>query len=363
MKKYSIYLLAAAAALLSTACGSGSESVDAAPEVTFTTEITRVGALTELPDGAQMNVYLAKGSTISRTDEMRLAVRTGGVFKGSPAITLKPEEEYRLFAIYPYEKEAVDPTVYPVTVASQTDYLYSGASAPVTYQKPSATVTMRHAMAMIALDIRSYVGGRLQAVSIDHSAFPTEGTLRVSSGRITATKFGAYTLTCNIPLSQAGGTGNDASFFVIPFTAGADMQLTLTVDGKNYACTLPAMAFDRSQKYLLHLNLTEGGLALMADRTEVISLDEPGDGQPSESYSLLRVTHTGETFSAPTAEGTGLYGFIHWGDETGCAYDAATPPHVYGSVQTRVVTLDLWNAESVQLESLSGVSEIDFSKF
>lgn len=363
MKKYSIYLLAAAAALVSAACGSGSDSVDTPSEVTFTTEVTRVGALTELPDGAQMNVYLAKGTTLSRTDEMRKAVRTGGVWKGQPSITLQPEEELRLFAVYPYEQSAADATIYPVTVASQTDYLYSGAGAVVTYQKPSTSVKMRHAMAMLALDIRSYVGGRLKSIAIDDPAFPTEGTLRISNGRITATKFGAYTHACDVALSEKGGTGDAASFFVIPFTAGADMRMTLTIDGKPYVCTLPATAFDRSSKYLLHLNLTEAGLSLLADQTEVISLDEPGAGQQTEKYGLLRVTHNAETFAAPLVQGTGLYGQVYWGDDTSGAYEAGRSIHTYSSVGTHIVSIDLWNAESVQFESLAGVSEIDLSKF
>lgn len=365
MKKYSIYLLAAAAGLLATACGGGSDSVDTASEVTFTTEITRVGVLTELADGAQMCLYVAKGSTVSRTDELHKAVRQSGVWKGSPSVTLQPEEERRLFAIYPFDQNAADPTAYPVTVAAQEDVLFSGAGALVTYQKPAASLKMRHAMAMLAFDIRSYVGGTLQSVTVaDEAAFPTEGTLRVSSGRITETKRGAYTHACNVKLSQGGGTGDAAAFFVIPFTAKASTQLTLTVDGKAYACSLPAQLYDRGTKYVLHLNLTEAGLTLLEDQTETVSLDEPGSGLPTgEPYSLLRVTHNATDFTVPTVAGTGAYGYIHWGVEGAAERYEAGKKYVYPSAQPYVVAIDLWNATGVQFGSLTGVSEIDFSKF
>lgn len=365
MKKYSIYLLSAAAGLLATACGGGSDSVDAASEVTFTTEVTRVGVLTELADGAQMNVYLAKSSTVSRTDEMRKAVRQGGVWKGSPSITLQPDEERRLFAIYPFDQTATDPTAYPVTVAAQEDYLYSGAGAPVTYQKPTTSLKMRHAMAMLAFDIRSYVGGALQSVTVaDDANFPIEGTLRVSSGRITESKRGSYTHVCDVKLSQGGGTGDAAAFFVIPFTAKASTQLTLTVDGKTHVCTLPARTYERGMKYLLHLNLTEAGLTLLEDQTEEISLDEPGIGQPTdETYGLLRVTHAASTFTVPSVAGTGVYGYVYWGVDTAAERYEAGRKYTYPVAQPYVVSIDLWNATGVQFGSLEGISEIDLSKF
>ena len=68
MKKYSIYLFAAATALLSAACSSGSDSAGADPEVTFTTEVTRTDVQTALGSGAQMNVYLSQtGTVVSKT--------------------------------------------------------------------------------------------------------------------------------------------------------------------------------------------------------------------------------------------------------------------------------------------------------
>lgn len=362
MKKYSIYLFAAAA-LFATACTSSSDSVDTPTEVTFTTEVTRADVQTELGSGEQMSVYLSStGTVVSKTATMHLAVCSGGTWKGNPSITLQPNEESYLFAIYPYDQTATNASEFPVTLAAQVDYLYSGTGVSVSYSKPSVALKMRHAMAVLAFDIRSYVGGTLSQIEIGNSTFPTAGTLRVTSGKITPTAYGTYTYACNATLSEQGTAMGQASIFVFPFTvAGTGMDVKMKIGDTQYSCSLPVMSYEGNSKYLFHMNLTESGLSIAGD-PEVISLDEAGTALPEESYGRIQVTHSAETFTVTQIAGTDAYGTIYWGDQSSDSYKAGIS-HTYGSAARYVTSIDLWNATSVTFGSLDGVEEIDFSSF
>lgn len=365
MKKYSIYLFAAAAALLSAACSSGSDSVDTDPEVTFTTEVTRADVQTALGSGAQMNVYLSQtGTVVSKTAVLHQGLCTGSTWKGVPPIYLKPKEEQFLFAIWPYAQEATDATKYPVTAAAQTDYLYSGAGVSVSYEKPTAVLKMRHAMAIFAFDVRSYVGGRLSRIEIGGEEFPTAGELRVTSGKITVRETGSYAHTCDLALSEQG-SGDGATFFVIPFELkpAKEVEVKMQVGGKEYSCQLPVREYKGNTKYVFHTNLTEAGLSLLPEQVEEISLDEAAGVQPAGAhYGLLRIKHHAESIVVPEVAGTEPWGMIYWGDGKSEPY-ASGKSYTYTTPGAQLLSIDLWGADGATFSSLKGIEEIDFSKF
>ena len=353
MKKYSIYLFAAATALLSAACSSGSDSAGADPEVTFTTEVTRTDVQTALGSGAQMNVYLSQtGTVVSKTAVLHQGLCTGSTWKGVPPIYLKPKEEQFLFAIWPYAQEATDATKYPVTAAAQTDYLYS------------AVLKMRHAMAIFAFDVRSYVGGRLSRIEIGGEEFPTAGELRVTSGKITVRETGSYAHTCDLALSEQG-SGDGVTFFVIPFELkpAKEVEVKMQVGDKEYTCQLPAREYMGNTKYVFHTNLTEAGLSLLPEQIEEISLDEAAGVQPAAAhYGLLRIKHNAESIVVPEVAGTEPWGMISWGDGKSEPY-ASGKSYTYTTPGAQLLSIDLWGADGVTFSSLKGIEEIDFSKF
>lgn len=369
MKSYIKILVAALFAMGVAACSSGDGGGgEALPQVTFTTEILSRAALTDVKstfaNGDRMSVYRTKNNAISgETPTVHSASCNNGSWTPTPAIELKKEEKFYIFAIYPFDANASDPTAYPISVAAQADYMYSSTGVAASYEAPAIVLRMRHAMAILAFNIRSYVGGALTAIAVNDPAFPTEGTLRVT-GSTTPTKFGAYTKTMNVATSEAGWTTDHPGMFIIPHqSASAGLTVKLTIGGKEYPVTLPAANFTAGKKYVASLMLTEQGLTMESNTLQIISLDEPTPEVAAPSYGMVSITHHAAAIKSPTFTGaTAPYGFVYWGDSTNDPYSAEAA-HSYLSAGQFVMKVDIWNAEEVAVSDLSGIEQIDLSKF
>lgn len=367
MKKYMKYTLGALALMTLTACGGGGGG-EKFSEVTFTTEIqTRAVApnvLSDFTSGDRMNIYKSEKAQISLDmTTTHQASYSAGVWKGSPAITLDGGETAYFFAAYPYQADADNPLEIPVKVADQVDVLYSGGGVSVSDTDPTGSLSMRHAMAIIAFNIQSYIGGKLEKIELDSEQFPLEGTMRITSGRITATTMGPYTHTCSAALNPKGWTTDHPSVLVIPYTTGsAGLPLHFTIDGKNFDIDLPKSTFSMANKYVYTLIYTEAGLALKSETPEVIDLNAGSEAPAEEAYSHLKVVVNGGTLNVPVLGGTGAYGFVSWGDESRDEY-ASDLLHSYPGSGPYTLMLDAWNAETVTMMGIKGVTEIDLSKF
>lgn len=367
MKNCMKYTMGALALLSLTACG-GSEGGSKFSEVTFTTEIqtraTAANVLTDFASGDRMNIYKTEKAQISLdVTTAHQASFSGGVWKGSPAITLNGGETAYFFAAYPYQAAAENPLEIPVKVADQKDVLYSGAGVSVSESSPSGSFKMSHAMAVLAFNIQSYVGGKLQAIELDSEHFPLEGTMRITSGRITATTTGPYTHTCDATLTPQGWTTNHPSVFVIPYTVGsAGLPIHFTIDGKNYDIDLPKTSYAMAKKYVYTLILTDAGLTLKSETPTVIDLSAVMETPAEERYSHVKVVVGYDMVQVPVVTGQNTYGFVYWGDDSRSDY-AADLTHSYSTMGPYTIMMDMWNAETVTMTGIRGVSEIDLSKF
>lgn len=368
MKRYityfSVLLLAAGISSCSSSSGDGApKTVD----VTFTTEILHRSAVTEIltqfNNGDRLTLFHSASNAVSSGEvSVGAAGYTDGVWHPVPAVQLAPQEKRYIFAIYPYDAAATDPTAFPVTVASQQDYMFSGTGLGVTYEAPTATLRMRHAMAILSFDIRSYAGGTLQSIAVDSKEFPIEGTLR-ATGALSVTKTGAYTKTMSVPLSQQGFTADQPGMFIIPHkTADAGLEVTLKISDKEYKVTLPPSTFTAAKKYVASLAHTDQGVILLSDQLDIIAFNEQTEAEAPAPYSMLSMKINGQSSLAPVIFGASPYGYIYWGDGQQEPYTEGAA-HGYERSGSYTVKLDLWNASKATLPSLEGVEEVDFSKF
>ena len=367
MKKYMKYTLGALALIALTACG-GSEGGSKFTEVTFTTEVlSRAVAPTVLSDfkaGDRMNIYKTDKAQISLDmTTTHQASYNGSNWTGVPAITMQGGETAYFFAAYPYQTAAENPLEIPVKTADQADVLYSGGGVAVSESNPSGRFSMRHAMAILAFNIQSYIGGKLQSIEFDSEQFPLEGTMRITSGRITTTVEGPYTHTCNASLTPQGWTTDHPSVLIIPYTVGsAGLPLHFTIDGKSFDIDLPKTTFSMAKKYIYTLIYTDAGLTLKSEKPETIDLNAEANAPTQEIYNHLKVIVKGGTLNVPVVTGASPYGFVFWGDESQEEY-AAELVHTYPGTGSYTMMLDVWNAETVTMTGIKGVTEIDLSKF
>lgn len=376
MKNLVKYILFAAVLFVASCSSSDVEETPPSPtptpirevEVTFTTSVqTRVqrdDVVTLLGEDDVLALFSARETDgAAEKSGPGRAECSQGVWRGVPAVMLAPEETASLCAAYPYLSDAGDPEAFPVSVAAQTDYLYSGPAVRVNFRQPTAQLTLRHALCIVAFNIRSYVGGELRQIIVENELFPLEGTMSLADGAIRVTRAGAYTCDCVKTLARTGWTADHPGFFAIPHAVDAEQTaVVLRTAEKDYLVWLPATQLTAGKKYIFEVMLTEQGAVLMPDRTEVIPLDAETDPLPDDPFGTVGVTHTNPQYGVPAFFGSSPYGFVRWGDGADDPYAEALT-HQYAGSGPYTVLYEMWNAERVELSDLTGVERIDLSQF
>lgn len=346
--------------------GGGTSPAGKSAQLSISTTILTKAVTTAFASGDRMNLYLKTESSLSSADRATsLSATCGGDGKWSvaPATELGEEKSY-LFAFAPYSATASDPSAVPVSIAAQTDYLYSGTAVTVSASSPQGVLTMKHALSILAfnLSLEGYEGtGELTSVEL--SGIPTQGTLNVSTGTVTATEKGNYTL--NVQKTIANGWDEGVpQFFCLPFQPDAkETNVTFQIDGRNFVVSLPQTGMETGMKYVFHLVLTKNGLTLLEDLTEKISLNREGTATQPGDYATLRITYRSNHAKAPQLTGTGrVNGTIYWGDNQTTPYDVAAT-HTYASEGEHQVTVESWGAAQVSIGELQEVEEIDLGGF
>lgn len=367
-KSIYIYYILATSALIWSAC-SGDNGIKEEPEpvvetieLTFTTDVqtrANVEVNTSLEDGESMNIYVGGA--------LKKASRKNGIWSGEPSIIIPQNGSVSIQGAWPYNTSASSASAYPVDIESQKDYLYSGPTTKVTASNPKGNLIMKHAMAVLAFNINkeSYSGnGKLEKIYIEGNNFYTKGSLNISTGNITGTTAGDYTLKTDVTIQSGGWTSNIPAFFCLPFSSsGENINLAFTIDGKDYTCKLPKYGIIGATKYIFRLAITDYGLMFFPEQTIIVSLNNDADTMPASNYAVLGVTHTNKIFTAPSITGTLTFtGRIHWGDGISENY-TSTSTHNYSNSETHQLNIETWDAEEVSMKDLVGIKEIDLSEF
>ncbi|MBQ8673535.1 MAG: fimbrillin family protein [Bacteroides sp.] len=373
MKHIEKHIAMWAIAVLAVACSDDKEeeNVPQTVKVSFTTEVqTRATSqvVTDLEkDGSTMSVFVGTGSSLSNENAptAHKATRQGGTWNAMPSIELEEGEKCYLFAGYPYMENS-NPQAVPVNIKSQTDYLYSGSGVSVSYAAPTATLKLKHALCLLGFNIKkdNYDGeGKLQAISISGDGFYTEGLLNLQTGNIQGITTGSYTHTCNATLQANGWTTDIPEFFCLPpiTSTGENLTVSFKIDGKEYTCPLPKYSMARGIKYTFRLSLTDKNLTIF-NNPEIYNLDVTGDQMPDLEFALLKITHTNPTFYTPTFTGYNFMGIAYWGDGQQENFSASAT-HDYATEAPYSVSIETWGAESISLQNIKGITEIDFTEF
>lgn len=90
--------------------------------------------------------------------------------------------------------------------------------------------------------------------------------------------------------------------------------------------------------------------------------DNDENGQQEQVQKVL-ITFSGETFTVPLVYGPDFSeGKIFWGDDSEEAYEEGAS-HDYSAGGEYVVTLEVPDAETIELQDISGISVLDLSGF
>lgn len=352
-------------------CGGGSDDEVIVPEepkahLSISTTIQTRTVVTSFASGDKMNIFVKTSSSVSSSDYKSgvSASYNGSAWTLSPSVEL--QNEAYVFAAYPYSASG-DAQSIPVSVSPQTDYLYSGSGIKVSGSSPAASLTMKHALPMIAFNIvkGSYAGeGKLTAIEISGDALYNTGTMNVANGSITGKDKGNYSITTSKMIAKDGWTENFPQMFCLPFESdGSKVAVTLKIDGKYMKAVLPKQSITGGMKYLFRMALTEEGIMILANQTEIISLNKNTDQMTGGDVNELGILFVGNKAVLPTISGNGtISGSVYWGDSSQEPY-AASMTHAYSKEGEYQVKVQTFGATSFEFKDLETVEEIDLSRF
>lgn len=357
--------------LFMVACSGGGDDEVIVPEepkakLSISTTIQTRAVTTAFSSGDKMNVYVKTGNGITSTD-----YRTGisASYNGS-LWTLSPEVELQgdayVFASYPYIASAVANSV-DVSVSPQTDYLYSGNGVKVSGSSSTASLTMKHALPMIAFNIAkgNYTGeGKLSSIEITGENLYKTGTMNVANGEITGKDKGGYTIATSYTIVADGWKENLPQMFCLPFKSnGNNIKVTVTMDGKELETVLPAQNIVEGMKYLFRLVLTQDDIIMLSDQTEIVSLNKNTDEMSGGTINELSILYKGTKAVLPELTGSGkVTGTVIWGDGTQEPYSASLS-HAYSKEDNYQVYVQSVGATAVEFKNLEEVEEINLSGF
>lgn len=375
MKKHTRNIWALLFSLIVCSCGGsgdddGSDNGQETSGVSLsiTTSIQTRAVMTNFSSGQKMAIFVKNVGNPTASDfcQSVTASYNGSTWAISPSVPFKQSDKAYVYAVYPYSENITNASAIPVGIEGQTDYLYSGDAVAVAYSSPQAVLTMKHAMAMMAFNIVSqdYTSeGKLTSIKLAGDGLALSGTMNVSTGKITSTSKGEYTISANKTISASGWTDELPQFFCIPFSStGSNLTAVFNIDGKDHTVVLPKYEVAMGMKYVFRLVLTDNGLTILPAKTEAISLNKNDGVLVIDNYNTLRLTYTSQTVSIPEIKGSDVAGMVYWGDNTQEPYSYPLS-HTYSSNGEHNIMIETWGGEKAQLSDLSSVDVIDLTNF
>lgn len=330
---------------------------------------TKATVVTQLGDGDAMNVFAKSYNKIDAPDLAAdiKATHEQGAWKMVPEVKLAQGENAFIYAVAPYSAENTNPQAIVVDVARQEDVLYSGSYVPVSYTTYTAKLTMKHALAMVSLNIcnQGYSGkGVLQSLSLSGEKVYTKGTMNIESGKVTGTGQTAFSVACEKTIQSAGWNEEYPRIWSIPFSTKVDQAtLKAQIDGKSYEARLPEVEMNGGFQYIFRLVLTDYGLEFIPDQTETISLNIDTDRIGElKGYGVLKIAHSSNQFALPVLSGDNVFGSVDWGDGEKSAY-SMEGTHTYAGNMTNQLLIESWNSSGFTLKDMIGVEVVDVSQY
>ena len=147
-----------------------------------------------------------------------------------------------LYGYYPYSSDVQDIMEVPVSAASQTDYLYATPATNLTKSNNQARLAMRHALAALRLSVSrgTYSGeGIISAASVRGEDLPSSAILNARTGVLSG--FEDYSKVIGTSASDMALNSDNCHVDILVIPEGdapKDVELSLTIDGKEYTTTL-----------------------------------------------------------------------------------------------------------------------------
>ena len=236
-----------------------------------------------------------------------------------------------LYGYYPYSSDVQDIREVPVSVASQTDYLYATPATNLTKSNNQARLAMKHALAALRLSVSrgTYSGdGIISAASVRGEGIPSSALLNARTGVLSGFKDHDKVIATSVSDMTLNGDNCYVDILVIPEGDGSkDVEISLTIDGKQYTATLPQIPVKQGMMSECSI-IVNNGLVSLSD-VNVIAWSQTTAGSQIVQNDF-KVSFAGNT------EGLAFSNSIN---EDGSVTIMAVP-YISEYAETRPITID-----------------------
>lgn len=332
---------------------------------------TNTALIEKLDKGHEMNVWIdvtAETGAVLHLHQLK-ATCNGDLWTLSETVHLSQGQTADVYAVFPYAEGNTDRKAVPVDITTQEDILYSGSASYASYTSNVVTLNMKHALSMIAVNIKKegYPGnGVVSRIKLSEpTLITTKGTLNVTDGKITATEHGDLSADVNATIGESGINGLLPGMWVAPFSSKdhAAVKATITIDGKEYTVDLPEVSMRIGWQYVFHAVLTANGLVFVPDATEEYALNKADDEVGNlTGHGVITFTYTGQEFTFPSFTGDNIFGNIKADDGSQANYSIGGRLKLSSGSSQKVV-VETWNSTGFSVDNIDGIDAIDLSQY
>lgn len=196
---------------------------------------------TSFADGAQIGLFATKTEDDSNYDtnysNVQYKARTtiSQMWESSSPIQLT-DTHATIYAYYPYKFGSFNMEEIPIDVTENSDVMYATPVPDVYKDDPFATLTMKHALAVIRFSISKgdYSGsGVLSRILIKSASLAPSGTLNIKTGAVTPSNSGSWINYGKIgSVSLSSSTPVVVEQLVVPVSNSGTLSVMFILDGK-----------------------------------------------------------------------------------------------------------------------------------
>lgn len=367
MLKHKCFLLLCIS-LLSYSCKDDKAIDNTVNNLQIKASVSSRSVTTKFIDGNDMRLFVKVESDITSDDYVSDITATYGDTKWTLSKDVNVQNDVFVYAVAP-AVSATSASDVNVDINQQMDLLYSNDAVKATSSSPVVTLSFHHALSILGFNIarNGYSGdGILTSITISGNDYYTSGKLDVGSGNIKVESSGTYTSSTEKEILEDGWVNDSPQFFSIPFNSkGENINVDFVIDDEKYSICLPEQVIEKGMKYVFRFILSDSGIALSPEGTEIISLDTPNSEMASGEMGKLKFIVNSDKVALPNIlsyDGNNVIGKIQWGDDSYETY-AYPMEHNYETTGEYEVIVNMIGGSVVELHDFSDIEEIDFSEF
>lgn len=314
---------------------------------------------TSLDEGAEIGLTLCDISekTYQGMKYVNISYKASGSSSGqtwsSDSPLMVSNTPGTVYGYYPYSEEvtSLEEISIEATSSVQTDWMYATSVSGLTKDNAKAEIILNHALSAVRLSLKrgSYSGtGQVTAASVSGEAIPTAASLDARTGKLSSFSGQGTIISPKTEAFTLSGTATEIDIIAIPSDNAADMNVKLTIDGKEFTAVIPDVTLEQGKITCCEISVNDGEVYITDVAVQAWTQTSAGSQIVQNNF---KVTFEGDT------EGLSFSNSI---DEDGNVTIIAVP-YISDAAETKPVTITGSATLSQSVDENTGILTINLS--